>query len=163
MTHSLLVQLTDLHIREPGRLAYGRIDTAPMLCAGAERAASAAGARCGGHHRRPSDFGRAAEYTHMAELLAPLTMPIYLMPGTHDHRDELRRSFPMHSYLGDAGTFVQYSVKVGGLRRSRSTPACPATATARSMPSASTGSPHSSMRAATSRSSSPCTTRPSAR
>ncbi|MRT32881.1 phosphodiesterase, partial [Xylella fastidiosa subsp. multiplex] len=31
-THdTFLVQLTDLHIREPGRLAYGRIDTAPYL------------------------------------------------------------------------------------------------------------------------------------
>jgi Icc protein len=29
--NSILVQLTDLHIREPGRLAYGRIDTAPYL------------------------------------------------------------------------------------------------------------------------------------
>jgi hypothetical protein len=28
---TLFVQLTDLHIREPGRLAYGRLDTAPYL------------------------------------------------------------------------------------------------------------------------------------
>ena len=28
---TLLAQLTDLHIREPGRLAYGRLDTAPYL------------------------------------------------------------------------------------------------------------------------------------
>ncbi|MFO0107663.1 MAG: phosphodiesterase, partial [Burkholderiales bacterium] len=26
-----LLQLSDLHIREPGRLAYGRLDTAPYL------------------------------------------------------------------------------------------------------------------------------------
>lgn len=31
MTPTFLVQLTDPHIREPGRLAYGRIDTAPYL------------------------------------------------------------------------------------------------------------------------------------
>ena len=31
MTTTLLLQLSDLHIREPGRLAYGRINTAPYL------------------------------------------------------------------------------------------------------------------------------------
>ena len=31
MTTTLLAQLSDLHIREPGRLAYGRLDTAPYL------------------------------------------------------------------------------------------------------------------------------------
>ncbi|CAN7282820.1 phosphodiesterase [Variovorax paradoxus] len=117
---TFLVQLTDLHIREPGRLAYGRIDTAPYL----ERAVQSV-------LRLPqqpdavvitgdlSDFGRAAEYEHLARLLAPLTMPVYLMPGNHDERGQLRRSFPGHAYLaagvGSAG-FVQYSVRVGALR-----------------------------------------------
>ncbi|NKE64207.1 phosphodiesterase [Ramlibacter sp. RBP-2] len=114
--NTLLVQLTDLHIREPGRLAYGRLDTAPYL-----RRAVASVLRL---KQRPdavvitgdlSDFGRPAEYGHLAELLAPLTMPVYLMPGNHDDRDQLRRSFPGHAYLGESG-FVQYSVQVGGLR-----------------------------------------------
>ena len=117
MTTSFLVQLTDLHIREPGRLAYGRIDTAPYLKRAVQsvlrlRQAPDAVVITGDL----SDFGRAAEYAHMAELLAPLTMPIYLMPGNHDDRDQLRRSFPAHTYLGDVGTFVQYSEKVGALR-----------------------------------------------
>ncbi|MFW2354521.1 phosphodiesterase [Hydrogenophaga sp.] len=111
-----LVQLTDLHIREPGRLAYGRIDTAPCL----QRAVQSV-LRL---RQRPdavvitgdlSDFGRAEEYTHLAQLLAPLSMPVYLMPGNHDERDQLRRSFPAHTYLGRDG-FIQYSVNVGGLR-----------------------------------------------
>jgi len=117
---TFLVQLTDLHIREPGRLAYGRIDTAPYL----ERAVQSV-LRL---PQRPdavvitgdlSDFGRAAEYEHLARLLAPLAMPVYLMPGNHDDRGQLRRSFPGHAYLatgvGTAG-FVQYSVRVGALR-----------------------------------------------
>lgn len=117
MTTTFLVQLTDLHIREPGRLAYGRIDTAPYL----RRAV--AGVRA--LRQRPdavvvtgdlSDFGRAAEYAHLAELLAPLDMPVYLLPGNHDDRDALRRAFPAHGYLGAEGGFVQYSVMVGGLR-----------------------------------------------
>jgi 3',5'-cyclic AMP phosphodiesterase CpdA len=117
---TFLVQLTDLHIREPGRLAYGRIDTAPYL----ERAVQSV-LRL---PQRPdavvitgdlSDFGRAAEYEHLARLLSPLPMPVYLMPGNHDDRDQLRRSFPAHAYLAPgvgASGFVQYSVRVGALR-----------------------------------------------
>jgi 3',5'-cyclic-AMP phosphodiesterase len=113
----MLVQLTDLHIREPGRLAYGRIDTAPYL-----RSAVQSVLRL---RQRPqavvitgdlTDFGRHSEYAHLAELLAPLEMPVYLMPGNHDDRDQMRRSFPGHGYLGGEGGFIQYSVQVGGMR-----------------------------------------------
>ena|ERR1035437_3274960 len=114
--NTLLLQLSDLHIREPGRLAYGRIETAPYLT----QAVATIG-------RLPqqadavvitgdlTDFGRAAEYQHLRELLTPLTMPVYLMPGNHDDRDELRRAFPEHTYLG-LSDFVQFSVAVGALQ-----------------------------------------------
>jgi Icc protein len=121
---TVLVQLTDLHIREPGRLAYGRIDTAPYLARAVQSVLAL--------RQQPdavvvtgdlTDFGRAAEYGHLQRLLAPLTMPIYLLPGNHDDRDQLRRSFPGHAYLGtgsdtgsDTGGFIQYSVRVGPLR-----------------------------------------------
>jgi len=62
-----------------------------------------------------TDFGRAAEYAHLAELLAPLPMPVYLLPGNHDDRTQLRASFPEHTYLGTQG-FVEYSVPVGPLQ-----------------------------------------------
>lgn len=116
MTTTLLLQLSDTHIREPGRLAYGRINTAPYL---AEAVAS-----IGRLPQAPdavvitgdlTDFGRAAEYEHLRGLLAPLPMPVYLMPGNHDSRDQLRASFPTHHYLGTEG-FIQYSVPVGGLQ-----------------------------------------------
>lgn len=113
----MLVQLTDPHIREPGRLAYGRIDTAPYLRRAVQsvlrlrqrpQAVVITGDLC--------DFGRAAEYAHLTDLLAPLAMPVYLLPGNHDDRDQMRRSFPGHAYLGEEGGFIQYSVPVGGLR-----------------------------------------------
>jgi 3',5'-cyclic AMP phosphodiesterase CpdA len=64
-----------------------------------------------------TDFGRATEYEHLAGMLAPLSMPLFLLPGNHDERSQLRRSFREHAYLGD-GEFVQYSVRLGehGLR-----------------------------------------------
>ncbi len=115
--HTLLLQLSDLHIREPGRLAYGRIDTAPYL--------REAVASIGRLPQRPdalvitgdlTDFGRAAEYEHLRALLAPLAhLPIYLLPGNHDERQQLRASFPGHAWLGTEG-FVQYSVPVGAMQ-----------------------------------------------
>lgn len=111
-----LLQLSDLHIREPGRLAYGRLDTAPYLRMAVQSILRLA--------QKPdavvltgdlTDFGRPQEYTHLQSLLAPLDMPLYLMPGNHDDREQLRHSFAQHGYLGNSG-FVQYSVPVGGLQ-----------------------------------------------
>jgi 3',5'-cyclic-AMP phosphodiesterase len=113
---TFLLQLSDLHIREPGKLAYGRIETAPYL----KRAIDSI-------LRLPqqpdaviitgdlTDFGRAAEYHHLRDLLTPLPMPVYLMPGNHDDRAQMRLSFPDHNYLGK-GSFIQYSVAVGALQ-----------------------------------------------
>jgi 3',5'-cyclic AMP phosphodiesterase CpdA len=113
---TLLLQLSDLHIREPGRLAYGRLDTAPYLRQAVDTILRLP--------QRPdavvltgdlTDFGRAAEYAHLRSLLERLTMPLYLMPGNHDNREQLRQSFPEHRYLGRTG-FVQYSVAVADLQ-----------------------------------------------
>jgi hypothetical protein len=59
-----------------------------------------------------TDFGRADQYAHLADLLASLPMPVYLMPGNHDDRDQLRRSFATHTYLGSSD-YVQYLISVG--------------------------------------------------
>lgn len=116
MSHTFLVQLSDTHIREHGRLAYGRLDTAPYL----RQAVQAIGRL----PQKPdavvitgdlTDFGRAAEYEHLRELLQPLSMPVYLLPGNHDDRQQMRSSFPEHTYLRTQG-FVQYSVPIGNLQ-----------------------------------------------
>lgn len=112
---TLLVQLSDTHIREPGKLAYGRVDTATYL--------KEAVASIGRLRQSPdaivitgdlTDFGRGTEYEHLARLLSPLTVPVYLLPGNHDDRAAMRKAFPGHRYLGDSG-FVQYTVTVGEL------------------------------------------------
>lgn len=110
---TILAQLSDLHIREPGELAYGRVDTAAYTRGAVESILRL--------RQRPQavvvtgdlvDFGGDAEYRHLAQLLGPLAMPVYLLPGNHDDRAALRRAFPTHAYLGDGG-FVQYSVEIG--------------------------------------------------
>ena len=116
---TILVQLTDLHIREPGRLAYRRVDTSRYFRAMVDSVLAL--------QQRPhavvisgdlTDFGRPVEYASLRDQIAPLEaagLPVYLMPGNHDSRDEMRRSFPAHGYLGD-GRFVQFAVDVGPLR-----------------------------------------------
>jgi Icc protein len=119
---TFLVQLTDLHIREPGRLAYRRVDTSAYF---REAVASVLALRQRPHAAVLSgdltDFGRAAEYASLAEQLAPLEaagIALYLMPGNHDERDALRAAFPSHAYLGQTAgqPWVQFAVDVGPLR-----------------------------------------------
>jgi Icc protein len=116
---TVLLQISDLHIREPGRLAYGRVDTARHLEITIESILAL--------RQRPDavvitgdlvEFGRAAEYRHLKTLLEPLRMPLYLLPGNHDDRAALRGGFPDHAHMraSKASDFVQYSVSVGELR-----------------------------------------------
>lgn len=113
----LICQITDLHIKARGALAYRVVDTAAYL------------RRCIAHilaqRQQPDivvitgdlvDSGRPEAYAHLRELLAPLSMPVYLLPGNHDDRDVLRVSFPDHACLRQMDRFVQYVVDAAPLR-----------------------------------------------
>jgi 3',5'-cyclic AMP phosphodiesterase CpdA len=119
---TIVVQITDTHIREAGRLAYNRVDTSLGLQATVESVLAL--------RQAPDavvvtgdlvDFGRPAEYARLERLLAPLTMPVYLMPGNHDDRDQLRAAFPEHAWLAssvrttDGAPAIQYAVRIGPL------------------------------------------------
>ena len=53
---------------------------------------------------------REDEYAALkAELISP-PAPVFSMPGNHDHRDLLRRSFPAHDYLPRDG-FLSYVIE----------------------------------------------------
>ena len=59
----------------------------------------------------------AREYERVRELLAPLTMPVYVMAGNHDDRDALREYFALaDAPTGAAGSPFRYTVRVGKLR-----------------------------------------------
>lgn len=112
----ILAQITDTHIRIPGKLAYRRVDTAKYL--------AAAVAHLNTLNPLPDalamtgdlvDFAKPEEYAHLAALLAPLKIPFYLLPGNHDGRDALRAGFPTHRYLGNDG-FIQYAIEDWPLR-----------------------------------------------
>ncbi len=78
----LLAQISDLHIKQPGALAYRRVDTAARL--------SRTIARLNALAPRPDavvitgdlvDRGSTEEYLHLKALLAPLELPYWLMVG----------------------------------------------------------------------------------
>jgi Icc protein len=107
----LLCQISDPHLVVRGKLAYGRVDTPTML----ERAVRKIMAL----PRRPdavvatgdlTDDATAEEYGLLAELLAPLDMPVYLAVGNHDDREALRKAFPRDRHLHGEDGFVQYAV-----------------------------------------------------
>ncbi|HEX9687160.1 MAG TPA: phosphodiesterase [Burkholderiales bacterium] len=113
----VLAQISDLHVTAGGRLAYRVVDTTGMV-------------RACVHHllalkQRPdavvitgdlTDGGRPEEYAMLRELIAPLQMPVYLIPGNHDERGALRAAFPDHAYLRQSRDVVLYAIEAHPLR-----------------------------------------------
>jgi 3',5'-cyclic AMP phosphodiesterase CpdA len=112
----IIAHITDTHIKVPEQFAYRVVDTATYLRA------------CVSEIRRlpvaPDvvvvtgdlvDRGDPEEYAHLRSLLAPLAIPVYVIPGNHDERAALRSAFAADGYL-PSGEFLHYTVDVGPLR-----------------------------------------------
>jgi 3',5'-cyclic-AMP phosphodiesterase len=110
-----IAQISDLHIKPRGQLAYGRVDTAKAL----ERCVEALNA-----FRPAPDFvvisGDLAdtpvgeEYDYLLEMLAPLKLPFAGIPGNHDRRELMRAAFPNAAYAFSLGPLDQ-AIEVGEL------------------------------------------------
>lgn len=107
----LIAHISDPHIKAPGKLAYGRVDTAAML-ADCVRA-------IGGLTPSPDlilvtgdlvDFGLAEEYAHLKRILKPLRPRLIAIPGNHDGRDVMRAAFADEGYLPAEG-FLQFVIE----------------------------------------------------
>ena len=103
-----IAQISDLHIKPPGRLAYGRVDTAKAL----ERCITALNA----FGPAPdfvvisgdlADTPSVEEYDYLKRLIAPLTLPFAGIPGNHDSRDMMRAAFPQNAYAFPSGALNQ--------------------------------------------------------
>jgi 3',5'-cyclic AMP phosphodiesterase CpdA len=126
----ILAQISDTHILAPGKLfrcpvrgsaadaerTHVEFDTAPYL--------ARAIVRLNALVPRPDavvvtgdlvDHGELEEYAHLRELLAPLQMPVFVIPGNHDRREPLRAAFAGDGYLPSEG-FLQYTVEDWPLR-----------------------------------------------
>ena len=113
----LLAQISDLHIKPPGALAYRRVDTAACLARTV--------ARLNTLTPRPDavlitgdlvDRGSLEEYRHLKTLLDTLDIPYWLLIGNHDAREPLREVFAERPELREGGEFVHYAVDLGPLR-----------------------------------------------
>jgi 3',5'-cyclic AMP phosphodiesterase CpdA len=121
----IVAQISDTHIVAPGQLfrcpvqgtapeaerVYCEFDTAPYLA----RAVAALNALV----PRPDvvlvtgdlvEHGEAAEYDRLRRLLAPLVMPVFVIPGNHDAREPLRAAFRGDGYFPAEG-YLQYTVE----------------------------------------------------
>jgi len=110
-----IAQISDLHIKRPGAMAYGRVDTAKAL----ERCVAAL------NEFTPApdfvvisgdlaDTPTAEEYDHLKRLLAPLKLPFASIPGNHDAREMMRAAFPASNYAQSSGPLDQ-RIEIAGL------------------------------------------------
>jgi Icc protein len=110
-----IAQISDLHIKPPGDLAYGRVDTAKAL----ERCIAALNE----FTPKPNlvvisgdlaDTPVSGEYEHLTRLLDQLQLPFVAIPGNHDSRELMRAAFPRADYAFASGPLNQ-KVEVGRL------------------------------------------------
>jgi Icc protein len=108
----ILAHITDPHVRPRGRLAYGVIDAEAAL----RRAVGAVAAPipqpdCVVVTGDLTDCGLSEEYEIVRDCLAGLTMPVFVIPGNHDRRENLAAVLGgRHPYLPAAG-FQHYVVE----------------------------------------------------
>jgi 3',5'-cyclic-AMP phosphodiesterase len=111
----LIAQISDTHVCAEGTRLYGRIDTN----AGLARAIDAV------NRLRPrpdlvlmtgdlAESGQPAQYAMLRKLLARLEIPLRVLPGNHDSRENLRAAFADHGYLGQ-GEFLHHAAELGPL------------------------------------------------
>ena len=103
-----IAQISDLHVKPPGALAYGRVDTAKAL----ERCVAVL------NEFNPApdfvvisgdlaDTPTSEEYGYLKRLLAPLKLPFAGIPGNHDSRGLMRMAFPQADYAVASGPLNQ--------------------------------------------------------
>ena len=109
----IIAQLTDLHLRPRGKLAYGRVDAAKMF---ADAIATLTGLKA-----QPdvvlftgdiTDCGLIEEYQVFVDLISPLDIPVFVIPGNHDRRENMKTVLTGHDYLHQSdGPCFNYVIK----------------------------------------------------
>src|ERR1700728_5454829 len=109
----LICQLTDLHVRPKGAAA-NRVSETNMFTERAFRVVA-------GFTPRPdvviitgdlTDCGLEAEYANLSAILGrTLSMPVYVVPGNHDRRDNFRAGLAHLPGVSSDPDFVQYAIE----------------------------------------------------
>lgn len=109
---TLVLQLTDTHILPPGQVLYNQIDTALHLRETVKQI----------NRMRPmpdaliitgdlAEQGDKVGYKHFLELIEPLKMPVYVVPGNHDNPQTMMDSFAGTSCFPVSDDTYQYAVE----------------------------------------------------
>lgn len=113
-----ILHISDPHIVPDGALVSGRLDTAAPLTRLVARL----------HDILPrigpieallvtgdvSDDGSPASYARFAQIIAPLGLPTYVIPGNHDARGAMRAGFAKGGYLPAKGR-LNWHVPMGNV------------------------------------------------
>ncbi|WP_409725232.1 phosphodiesterase [Pseudorhodoplanes sp.] len=112
----MIVQISDLHVTSDGHAVCGVVPTNAM----AKRAVGAILRLA----PRPdlvlvsgdlTEHGEPEEYAALANLLSPLPMPVYAVPGNHDRREAMRSAFGNAGFLAAQGP-LNFTIDAGPLR-----------------------------------------------
>src|ERR1700727_1892442 len=108
----LICQLTDLHVCDVGE-ACNRVSETNVLASRAFRAVTAI-------YPMPdivvitgdlTENGRPSEYANLSGLLRKyFPMPVYVIPGNHDRRDNMRQALGHLPGVTSYPVYVQYAV-----------------------------------------------------
>ena len=118
----LIAQISDFHLKPDRALAYDAADTASAL----EKVV----AHINQMNPLPdlvfatgdlADGGSQESYRLAHDLLSRLSPPLYIVPGNHDHKDNLAAAFPDHEYLlqriqGTNGSYICFVLEDFPLR-----------------------------------------------
>lgn len=100
----LIAHLSDPHLRAPGQLYQGLVDSNAMFEAALRQLEQL--------DPQPDvvlisgdlvDHGTEAEYAHAADLLGRIRQPLLIIPGNHDDREGFRACFRDQAHLAPAG------------------------------------------------------------
>ena len=108
---TFLIQITDTHILPPGEVLYREVDTARHLAETVQNI----------NRMRPLpdlvmftgdlvEHADEASYQHFIELIKPLEMPAYVLPGNHDNPQLMSEVFAATSHFPATGGTFQYVI-----------------------------------------------------
>lgn len=107
----LVAQISDLHVVADGTPLNGVVDTRAALAAAIDHLAAL---------DPPPDAvlatgdlaqdGLPEDYALLRSAFDRLSMPVYVIPGNHDNRTNLRAAFADQGYLPETGEFLHYAV-----------------------------------------------------
>ena len=106
----IIAQLSDFHVRPHGKTAYGDVDTNGMFHDAIDAVLKLdPQPDCIVVSGDLTDCGLDEEYQIVAYGLGRLPMPVFVIPGNHDRREQLIQSLsPRHRYLPRDG-FINFA------------------------------------------------------